>query len=1094
MPLSAQIDALGIEQITGKIDGVLSVLADVHPKVTVNGQQVSLSIEGATGLAPLLDLVKQLPADPKALEGAVTSMLGELEKLVALPDLSFAAEVAGNLDLIRSTLDTVAQQFGGDPAAIVDQLIGQTGGLEGLLHDIAGRITSLIPKAIPDEIRTPFDAIRLLAGGTPTDAAHLADILARFVLGIDLATLRAPSLTIDASVDILAAADVDLHAAGTRFGDLAAQIRAVVAQVQTASPDVPAILATLVQIRGAIDALFAELPAKIQKLAAQLDRIDTAALAAKLMAAADAVAALMPNVKLGIVDEIVDPLRGFGQYVATLTPEAIAAVFDDLAARIKAAIESSDIGVVPKVIEDFEDLAIARLREVGLSRFRDEIVAALAGVEARIRQFPFSAPQLLAKPLGAVREKLDQLDTKPITDAIKHVEDKINEIIHNFDIGDLKDKVAAQFDAVKGFVDDAVKQIEGIDAELQKIADQVNGLDFEGAADQARALMEGIRKQVEDLLSQSDLGAAARSALSVAAEPLGQIDFHAEVSAPIDAQLDKIDPAQLLAPLKAIIDKLRAALDSITPSSLVKKLDQPFNDALAELERYKPSALLAAATGELTKLVGTIDALDPRKLVIPLQKDFDALVDRIRAAVNPDPLFKPIEDAWGSINGFLDKVDPVKILTHVVEKVSGMPQGISTSVTTAAGAAETAVDHAPALPFKFGDVVRPFALLVQQVRAEVGKVPDAVLDGALTAVVAPLSLVRALLDGEKGLVARFVAELQQRMALLIPGAGEGPASDLADALRELEVTIEASAHLSAEAHVQLGGAAASMTLDTRLTLLVDVRAQLDDAAARLFAGIAPPDLERALRRALDAIDQLVPPAIIALPSAAPVKQRLDAFFASFDPTPVAAELDAISAAIEAKMKELAHEIIKGIVRVLDSIFGIVEDVLPVGMLERLEAFMKIVRDELLGLDPKPIKDEVHRLIDSVLGVLEGFSPAAIAASLGVLFDDIKAKITSVTDLFGPNAIDTTALDAPFEQLKQLQPSVVLKPLADSGDALEKALDKLLDIKIGEALANAVVRLRAAIEAALDDLLAEFEELLAFLKGGGEANVSVTASF
>lgn len=1093
MPLNAQIDALGITQITGKIDGVLAVLADIHPKVTVNGQEVPLSIEAATGLAPVLDLVKQIPTDPKALEGAVKSMLAELQTLAALPNFDLAASVAANLAQIRGTIDTIARQFGGDPSGIVEELIGGgSGGLQQVLSDLAKRVTDLLPTKLPDEIRVPFAAIELLAGGA-LDAVKLADVFARFLLGVDLATLREPSLAINASIDVMAALDVDLNALAARFGDLAARIRAVFPRLQVAEPDVAAVLATLVEIRGGIDALFADLPPAIERLAQSLDRIDTDKLAARLIAAARAVIDLTPNVKLSIVDEIVDPLRGLGQHIASLTPETITAAFDNIAAQIREALAGSEIEILPKLLSDYQELALARLRAIGLSRFRDEIVGALMGVEARIRQFPFSAPQLLAGPVDALRKKLDQLDTKPITDALKVVEAKVKDVVGKIDLEGLKTQIGAQFDAVKGIVNDAVTEVKKVDAELQKIAAQVDSLDFQAAADQARELMEGIRKQVEDLLSDSELGAAVRSALSLAAEPLGQIDFHAEVSAPIDAQLDKIDPTTLVEPLKAITDKLRGVLDAVTPSSLVKKLDEPFNIALAEIEQYKPSALLAAATREIGKLEGMIDAIDPRVLVAPLQGEFDKIVAAVRAAANPDPLFAPIDDAWAAINRVLDKVDLVKILGGIVGKITGMPEGISSGIAAAAAQGQAAVAQAGnVLPFKFGDLIRPFALLVRQVRAEVEKLPEAVIGGALTAFAAPLMLIRGLLDGDKGLIAQFVAALHQRVNMLVPGNGAGPASDLFAALHELELTVEASAHFSAEAHVQIGGGAASLKLDTRMTLIVDVRAQLDDAVSRLFARLAPPDLERELRRAIDALERFLPPAIASLPLEATVKERLDAFFGAFDPTPLADELDALSAAIEAKLATLATEIIKGIFRFLDAIFGSIEGVLPAGLLQRLETFMKAVREELLGLDPAPIKEEMHHLIDSVIAILQGFSPQAIAGELGILFDDLKAKIKAVTGLFGPGAIDTTALDAPFEQLKKLQPSAVLAPLAASAGDLEKALAALLDIKIGESLVKAIVRLRAAIEAALDDLLAEFEALLDFLKEGG-ANVSASAS-
>jgi hypothetical protein len=277
--------------------------------------------------------------------------------------------------------------------------------------------------------------------------------------------------------------------------------------------------------------------------------------------------------------------------------------------------------------------------------------------------------------------------------------------------------------------------------------------------------------------------------------------------------------------------------------------------------------------------------------------------------------------------------------------------------------------------------------------------------------------------------------------------------------------------------------------DARITLLLDARADLDEAVERFFANLTPPSFAVELRRAAAALRTFVPPQLTTVAADAPVQQRIDALFDAIDPTPLVAELDAISAAIMAKLETLKQELVNGIVRILRVLFGALDGVMPSGMVGHLHAFMEVIRGELAALDPAPIKQEMHALVDSVINVVNGFSPAALAARLGVLFDAVKAKVRELS----PAALvgDTTVLDQPFQSLQDLRPSIVLEPLVAQAVALEAALRALLDLELGDALVQAVIRLRVAIDGALDDLFAEFEELLAFLEGGGDVSASVS---
>lgn len=1092
--LSQQLGELDLGDIAGLIQTSLTTLANAQPTITVNGQSVTLDFQAATGLGPVIEALQQIPTDPAALERAMRDMLGELQNLTAIPELHMAVEVAERLQQIGAMIAEVVAHAGGDPAALIEQLLGESGGLRQIIDDLTGRFLDAMPVQLPDAIKVPVEALQVVATGNVANAAQLADVVARFLIGVDLQKLREPSVAIDGSVDIVLHAGGDLGAIAARFEQLAAQVRAVIPMLRVAQPDVTATLTTLVQIRAGIDALFADLPGAIRNLSTGLDHFDADAVVARITGALQPLLNLVPNLSFDLRESALEPLRALKLQIDALTAEQLDGVFDDIELRFQAAIDSSGIGETLGLIEHYRELAVERLRRIELARFRDEIVRAIAGIEARVNQFAFGAPQLLERQLEEVRAKIAGIDTQKIKDAVQAVKTKIESIVQNLPVGQLLTQVGGAIEAVSGLAAQLVTKLEEIDAKLDGLAAQVDAIDFEAAADEARELMVGIREKVQEVVGSDDVPPAARGALSLAAQGLKQIDLRGEVRAPIFEKLDALDPNLILTPLQPLKDQLDAMLDQVTPSALVAQLDQPFLDAVAVLEQYKPTALLEMLSHEFHRVTDLLDHADPRTLVAPLQSEFTKITDKIREAASPAPLFAPLETVYGQIMAAVDVVDLEKLLGGIVKRVADMPQSIGTSVQAAvdqrAGGVNAVLPGAPAA-FKFGDLVRPFAAIVKDVRDFVNGLPQDVIGGALSAVAAPIVLVQELSDPRRGFLARLAAAVDARVALLLPATADSPAAKLMDALSDLQITLQASTHLSADAHVQLGGGVASVQLDARLTLLVEARVDLDEAVERFFARLTPPSFAVELRRAAAALTTFVPPELTSLPANATVQQRVNALFDAIDPAPFVVELDAISDDITAKLGALKQEIVNGIVRILRLVFRSIDGVMPSGMSGHLHAFMTAIRAELAGLDPAPIKVEMQALVDSLINVVNAFSPAAIAARLGVVFDAVKNKVNELD----PAALvgDTTVLDAPFTALKALQPSIILQPLVAQAKALEDALKALLDLQLGEALVSAVVRLRAAIEGALDDVFAEFEALLAFLEGGGDVSVSASVS-
>jgi uncharacterized coiled-coil protein SlyX len=1087
MALAQEIASFNVTNIAALLDQ-----AKVSLDLSASGGGLSLDVQVDVGLGGILDSLEDLPVDGAALEAAIRETLAKLQELAAIPEIRSTAQIKDAFQQIAAMLQLAAQRAA-DPDQLVAQISGGTAGLPQILDDVVGRFLTSLNVDLPDEIKVPFEGLEMLAAGE-LDATQLADFLVRFLIGIDLQSLQASSLTIDAAVDAMLSIGGDLGPLTAHMVSLTVDIRATVKMLHIAQPDVPAILVALAGIRVRIDALFAELEPALLRLAVAFESFDAAGLALRLEAAFAPFMKLVPNVSVDLDAATVAPLRALDQQIAAMTEADLDSLFAEVEAQLQAALASSGIGNLDELLEKYRLLLIDRIRSIRLGRFRDEIVGALSSAEARISQFGIDEADQFFTLLGQLQAQIDGFDTAAVGNAVTVARDQVAAILQTIDLDALAAQVTDKLVPLGTMVQTFIGEVDKIQQQLDALTAQVEAMDFAAAADEARRIMGEIRSAVEVVLALPVLPDAARLAIAAAARPLQKVNLRIDVGATISEALGQFDPEALLAPIQPVLAQLRAALQKVVPAAIVAELDPPFVEALATLERYRPGPLLAAADAQFAKATQLLDAIDPRPLVVPLQGDFAEVVTALRAKANPDPIFLPLETLYAKIVAGLDGVDAEKLMAVIAEKVAEIPaqlgERLQSAVEEQAGNAATVI--AAPEPFRFGDLIRPFSLLLQEIRTRIGTLPETAISGALTAVAAPLAGVSAILDPDDGYLARLAAAIDARVALLVSDSGTGPMADLMMALHELEVTVAAQAQLSASVQLEPAGGAASVQLDARLELTAELRARLDLSVVTLREKLAPPSLVALLRRASEAVEELVPEAWLEFDVEATVQEQLDLLFAGLDLTATADELDAIGARIQAKLATMAAALARGIVRVIGVVIGAIEGVMPDGLAPKLRTFMDAVRAEIATLDPAPIKAEMNRLLDSIVHVLERFSPAAIAARLGAVLDTLKAKLETLkpSAIAGPVVAE---LEGFLDQFAQRRPSLLFAALVTQTEELQANLDKLLDLKLGGALLDAVVRLRGTIEIAIDDLVVEFESLVALLESSGETNASVSIS-
>ena len=1033
--------------------------------------------------------------NPQELGNALSAMAGELAHLAPAGTSELIADVAAEFARLVQLLESLAAQLGGD-GSIVDRLLAGSGGLEKLIGEIAGRVVESLPLKLPDSLETLFATLRTLGSSGAPDARQAAELLTRFLMGLDLHALGAPGQAIDEFFARIRAAGGDLGGLHAEMQSLTVKVRNANALLVAPEIDIAAAGAALTDAQSSLQLLLSNsLAGAMAKVNQDLAALDPGALVGRLRTTLAAFPAAAPGIRYDLEQDFMMPLRALAAAVEHFSPETLTTLFEELKARAAAAADQTGIQDLLAGVDDIFDSIIEQLRRIPLRSLRDELIDALVGLEAKIRGLPaLQAPHLFADQIGAIKNTIDKVDTASIQQKVNEFAAKIDDVAKKFPIQEIKDEVSGLIDGVKQALDQFKPALDALAKQLDELGKEVEGIDFSGAGEASVGLIKEIRANVEKAVGSGDLPEPAKIAIGTAAGALKGINVTVEVSKPFDDALAKIDPKIVLAPLDPALAKVREVLGKVSPKALIDQLDRPFQDLVAALEKLKPAALLAGLSAEFVQFSELVGKLDPRQLVAPLEAEFQKAVHALRSALDPAPLFKPLREAYAKLQQLLDLLDFEKIFGRIFDSLSGLPATVVDSVhSTAAkqvpGSVPAAVGDRRDL--KFGDILRPLIALLAQVKRAIARMAEHLIGEAFGLLEAPLAVLRRLGQGGHSLLVDVAQEIDKRLQSVDLFAASGPAVELRAALTELQLI---SGSLSGNARARLGPLAASVSLDVHAGAIAAPWDRLQAQGHQLRETFALPDLIVQLEHLGDILADLVPAPLRegTLPAAA--ADKIEALFKALDLSPLAAELDALGDKIQAKLLTLADDVANHIIDLWNSLVDLVSPLLPVGLVKRIQDGMNRVRAELTVLDPAPIEAEVGRLLDVVVGVLNNFSPTRLVADLGTVVDDVRAKLATLDPAKLLGSLDP--IGTVIDKLETLKPSVVLAPLLDSTKELTEALEALTRVPFGDALIKATAKLKAALQAVIEAVEQELKALLAYLEGlsgGGGASVSVSAS-
>ncbi len=1077
----AEIDA-ALARARTAIEQAQGLSLNLHPSALLGELGTAMNAIGEAGLNPadLGDLGMQ----------AVEALGG----LIELPDLTGIEEIVGGFDTLADRLSVLVAIFsgGGDGKDVLDRVFATLSGsldLEALLGEITERAVRAFDIAIPDEYAAPMRALSALAGNP--EPTQLLDILGSVFTGLDVAAVADLVNAAEGALKLVAAAG---DAAPLQAAVDAVHLRLDAGYRLMAAPDidVAGLLAAINAIGAEVDHIAAVLPQFATGLGADLRTAANTLSGLDVAGSLDKLIDRLPLPGEDIPRQLVDSLEGMADFLEQIdgaaVTAAIAAMKDELLAAAGLDQLTDLLSGMDKVFDD----AGAMLDRLPARQLRDDAVAALVTAQQKVLSFDgFSFLDDAIAPVRALENRIRTLDLGAVTDAVDAVKQQLDDLTADVDVTPVREAVDAVVDPLGEIVERLVPFVEKVAALLGTLVDSLTAIDFDAAGATTLDLMHGIRGQVADAVGGGDVPEPVKVAVAAAAAVLRKMDVSVQLTKPFDESIKVIDIAGLLEPIEGTWHIAGDALAKATPAALIAELDPPFEKLLDALDKVGLQQLIDEVQRLFDDVVAQLRKLDPRTLVSPLETRFQSLVAEVTASLDPAPLFAPWRTAYHALTELLDQIDVTATLHSVLKGLADMPHQMTTRLGDRLQAGVSGAAPAPVAAdgFQLGDVLRPLALFLGEIRGRLSELSAEVLGPALAGLAAATRGLRSLTDPDTGFAVQLGDAVDTRIAWLDPNSGSGPLAQLRTDLESFQMAVQAI-DVGAGAHAQLTASADGVQLDARVHIEADGEAARHAKTIRSAADSAA--LGRSLRLLARALDAVLPAELLtgALDPAAATDAFLDAVFARVDPSELADQLDAVGGRIEARFVALAEQLGNGLFLLIDAVFAGIEPLMPDSVINRLQSGIDGVTARFTVLDPTPIEDEVRDIIKAAISLLAVHSPAELAAELGAVFDSCVDRINSLA----PATLFAGA--DPFvavkTQLEAMKPSTVLEPLVSKTKKFTVALDTITNIDLDFAV-GVVGELKQNFEAVLDGVEREWNALLDELSrvsGGVSANVSV----
>ena len=764
----------------------------------------------------------------------------------------------------------------------------------------------------------------------------------------------------------------------------------------------------------------------------------------------------------------------------------------DLADDMVGAVEQTPLGELRTFLVNFQQTLVQSVESLPLRSLAGSAEAALLRVAAAA---DIIDPESVRRPIrdffGELRARIAALPTADIRAATGElwagVESTLNQI------AELVGRVRATVEGAAGQVETFLAQMEPtlqqISAQVETIRARLATLDLDEPADRIVEELERLRDQVR-ALDLASLPGAAVAALKLGAEALRRIDLTAAVKDPIDEALARIDPTPLLASAAAALAEATAQLQLLNPASVAARLDAPVDAIVNAIHEFGPAELRRLVEDAMRPVKDSIRSVDFRALIAPLTALYAEMLARVDGVLNPEAIFRPLEQLYQPILDLIDALDPVRITDLLASHASEVTEAVGplagppAAVQAGGGALRAALPSSassddPLFGYRLGDLLVPLIDLHRKLVEVVDSVEDDVLAPA----------AELLRHGVRG-----------RLRALVPASIEGRIGG-AVTLAQLEFdppTIsarleDAALRYQSAAELIAGAAGVDLTAEDRVvaTQVLALLPEVDPlrllpevsqgqnvkiASARVTAGVDLGDLRGSVAGLTSQLDEVLP-AFLALEQlgAGQLRQALR----DLDPAPIRDEINVVFDQLGHRLAALQDILLA----VLDEVAAAAEQFLlpfsPGNVITLAARLHRAAREQIRALSPATFKDEVQAIFDVVKRQLTVLDPSVLADEFEAVRAELLRALDQLVDAVLPPA---GAFDAVATRVAALRPSRLLadvaqtlQPLSDLIAALDPAalLAPLLEVSGG--VRAQIPDVLARIEAALDEVLAAFPE-------------------
>lgn len=1032
--------------------------------------------------------------DPSALLAPLVDGLEQLVGLLGLDDLPLAdylASVREGAEILAAVVGSLSGDIGA---------LGPTGGatISGLLERAGGPVADFVGPTIATigKFKTLIDAVE---AGVPTDPSALADLAIDILLPFPRSALVQVRGQLDAALDGLAS--IELRP--TLTSGLVAALGQV--RVKAAAGDVAGLNSALAGLARLGDEAVTQLAGALRQ-AAQV--VAGLRLDATLGVIAGASGALR-TAERGALEELASwrvHLAEVRAFIETVDPAVGIAAFERILDLGEAAARNALTAGVDAQLERMKAWLRGLLRELPLRTLRGQLTAAILGAAQAVAGAGIDA---VADEIRArVTQLTDLLATADlgqlVGEATQAVEDAVGQALDQVEAA--LGTITTRVDEVAGEAQGVLERVvEGL-AAFRAVADEVGvALSPESIAASAQETIDGLaalRQQAEALLTVAPLPEPLRPVIEQLTATIAAIDLDAVIGAPLKAAAAQLRlPDEVGATVTGGLEAVADAVSSLVPSALLAELQAELDHVLDSIGDLDLAPLTAGLADVLDEAASFLEGVDVVGAAAPASAAFAKVLEVVDRA-HPRRLLQPAIDAYDHLLGGLTLPDPgtlarraaqvtaiageatARVAAQPLQKAA--PSGASLAPATAGREAPGgAGPGAPAAP-PGGAPVPPAGLRPGDVIRMVGFLPAALRDALATLAAGPAGQALAAIDR---LCSGLAAELR-RLRVEVVTVGARVESALDGALAPL-AGAQVDAQLALRARF---GAGSAVTVDIDLNAAITAVARVGPAALRARLGAELGLVRGRADSAAGALTGAVAAAIDDMAGAlegcllADLAGDLDGFLAALDPEPIAAEFDAVVAAILDRTPDMLAAASAEILSLERRIRSLVAEFNPGTQAQRLLGILDVLAEEIDLLNPGRLADELGEVHAALRAAIAAYDPAVLAADVDNLLD---TAATTIRGLDPAGLLpDLSGIRAQVERLPALLP---IKALEGVGTALDEVGEELVSLDVAGLLATVNGLAPAVTDAFLEALAAVKAEILALLEAIRYASTSGSAS-